>query len=204
MEERRKFVDTSKVHVELRLIETAEQRNTAKQIVENHHSYVPTYASVGRRIDWLIYVDGKLSGMIGIGSATYPPCKDLLRYLGISKKDYADRFNTIANNWRFCFSSDCPNVGTKVLKELRKTAKIEWNKKYGDNLEYLMTFVGGGHNGAVYRADNWTEIGKTAGLPSHKSVSMKWDSSIGTGTLKEKFVKPTGENSKTIFIKKLS
>ena len=43
-------------------------------------------------------------------------------------------------------------------------------------------------------------IGQTAGLPKHKSVSMKWHSSE---ELKELYVKPTGENKKLIFIKKI-
>jgi hypothetical protein len=93
-----------------------------------------------------------------------------------------------------------PNVGTRVLKLLRQQAPIEWKKKYGDTLKYLITFVGGGHNGAVYKADNWEVIGNTAGLPSHKSVSMKWDDGEA---LKAKFVKPTGENKKVIFFKEL-
>jgi len=67
-------------------------------------------------------------------------------------------------------------------------------------LKYLITFVGGGNNGAVYKADNWEHIGYTAGLPEHKSSSMRWDSSE---SLKKKFVKPTGENRKMIFFKEL-
>ena len=93
-----------------------------------------------------------------------------------------------------------PNVGTRVLKLLRQQAPIEWKKKYGDDLKYLITFVGGGRDGAVYKADNWEVIGSTAGLPSHKSVSMKWDDGEA---LKAKFVKPTGENKKVIFFKEL-
>jgi len=39
---------------------------------------------------------------------------------------------------------------------------------------------------------------EAAGLPKdRKSVSMKWDNSDG---IKEKFVKPTGDNKKTILI----
>jgi hypothetical protein len=63
-----------------------------------------------------------------------------------------------------------------------------------------MTFVGGGHNGAVYKADNWKVIGQTSGLPPHKSSSMKWNNKE---QLKELFVKPTGENRKIILIKTL-
>ena len=60
--------------------------------------------------------------------------------------------------------------------------------------------MGGGNNGAVYKADNWDMVGYTSGLPSHNMVSMKWN----TGEeLKEKFVKPTGEDKKLIFMKKL-
>ena len=43
-------------------------------------------------------------------------------------------------------------------------------------------------------------IGHTSGLPEHKSVSMKWHSKE---ELKELYVKPTGENKKLIFIKKI-
>jgi hypothetical protein len=93
-----------------------------------------------------------------------------------------------------------PNLGTRILKELRHHAPIEWKKKYNDDLTHIMTFVGANKNGAVYKADNWKEIGQTAGLPPHKSSSMKWDSKEG---LKEKFVKPTGENRKIILIKRV-
>ena len=187
--------------VELRLITTDEERNIAKEIVETHHSYVPTFNSVGRRIDWLVLVDDEICGMIGIGSSTYPPCKDLLNRLNMTKLEYKDIFNNISNNWRFCMSKRIPNVGTQVLKQLRKQAPIEWEKKYGDKLLYLITFVAGGNNGAVYLADNWEQIGYTAGLPKHKSVSMKWDDNEG---IKQKFVKPTGENRKIIFFKQLN
>ena len=187
--------------VELILVKTQSQKQVAKSIVEEYHSYVPSFNSVGRRIDWLVSVDDEVVGMIGIGSSTYPPCKDLLHYLNISKEKYRAIFNNIANNWRFCMTKSIKNIGTQVLKELRRVAPIAWKDKYGDDLSYLITFVGGGNNGAVYRADNWVAIGYTSGLPPHKSCSMKWDDSK---TLKDKFVKPTGENRKIIFIKKLN
>lgn len=183
-----------------RLITTAKERATAKHLVETYHSYVPSYRSVGRRIDWLIYANGELVGMIGIGSATYPPCKDLLKRLGISKQECAKIFNSIANNWRFCMIKHIPNAGTKILKFLRQNAPIAWKAKYGDELKYLMTFVGGGNNGAVYKADNWEVIGYTAGLPDHKACSMKWNTN---DELRNRFVKPNGENRKIILFREL-
>lgn len=183
-------------------VTTKEQKIIVKDIIETHHSYVPTNASVGRRIDWLVYEDDDFFsqpvGMIGVGSSVYPPPKDILTRLDVSKDQYRTIFNSIANNWRFCMSQSIPNAGTQILKELRRLAPLAWREKYGDELVALITFVAGGNNGAVYLADNWEVIGKTAGLPAHKSSSMKWDDGE---QLKQKFVKPTGENRKIILFK---
>ena len=185
----------------LELVNTDIQKKIVKNIIINHHSYVPSNRSVGRRIDWLIYEDenfgSKPVGMIGIGSSVYPPPKDLLSYVGMTKSEYKDNFNSFANNWRFCMTTPIPNAGSRILKQLRHLAPIEWEKKYKNFLSHLITFVGGGNNGAVYKSDNWIMVGETAGLPKHKSVSMKWD---GKEQLKEKFIKPTGENKKLIFV----
>ena len=183
-------------------VKTKEQKDAVKYIIENYHSYVPTNASVGRRIDWLIYEDDIFGsqpiGMIGLGSSVYPPPKDILRRMELSKNEYRTIFNSVANNWRFCMIKSIPNAGTQILKKLRELAPIAWKDKYENDLKILITFVAGGNNGAVYLADNWEVIGKTAGLPKHKSSSMKWDKSE---QLKEKFVKPTGENQKIILYK---
>lgn len=190
--------------IELVQVTTPEQKVLVKNIIEYYHSYVPTNSSVGRRIDWLIYHDGEFFpeciGMIGIGSSVYPPPKDILTHLNFSKSEYKAAFNTIANNWRFCFAKSIKNAGTQVLKQLRQKAPGAWKQKYGDDLKHIITFVGAGKNGAVYLADNWKKIGETAGLPHHKSSSMKWNTKA---ELKELFVKPTGENKKIILIKDL-
>ena len=165
--------------------------------------------SVGRRLDWLIFDDSVVNqfnipqpiGMVGLGSSVYPPPKDLLTRVGLSKDEYKDVFNEFANNWRFCLKpNSVKNAGTQILKQVRQQCKSAWYKRYGDDLKHLLTFVGGDNNGAVYKADNWEMIGETAGLPEHKSSSMKWHNKE---ELKELFVKPTGENKKLIFYKGL-
>ena len=195
--------------ITIELVKDLSQKKVVKSIIENHHSYVASNDSVGRRIDWLVYHSDytnilgveKPIGMIGIGSSVYPCPKDILNFLGKKADEYKEpeHFNTIANNWRFCMTKSIKNAGTQILKQVRKQAPIEWKKKYGDDLKWLITFVAGGNNGAVYKADNWKQIGETAGLPKHKAVSMKWDKD----NLNTMFVKPTGENKKIIFIKKL-
>jgi len=173
--------------IRLELVETDNQRAVVKRIIENHHSYVPTHRSVGRRIDWLVYHSDytnilgveKPIGMIGIGSSVYPCPKDILNHLGKTANEYKepDHFNTIANNWRFCMTESIKNAGTQILKQVRKQAPIEWKKKYGDD---------------------WKQIGETAGLAKErKSFSVKWSSAE---FLKETFLPPTGENKKLIFL----
>ena len=194
--------------MKLELVNSQWQKDHVKRIIEKHHSYVPSARSVGRRIDWLIYHPDYVNalnvpqavGMIGVGSSVYPPPKDLLSYVGMTKSVYKDNFNSFANNWRFCVTTHIPNAGSQILKLLRYHAPIEWEKKYKNFLTHIITFVGGGNNGAVYRADNWDMVGHTAGLPKHKMVSMNWNNKE---ELKEKFVKPTGENKKLIFVTKL-
>lgn len=186
----------------LEQVYTKEQKDIVKNIIENYHSYVPSNASVGRRIDWLIYESDDFPshpvGMIGLGSSVYPPPKDILIRMNLTKEQYRQIFNSIANNWRFCMTKSIPNAGTQILRQLRTLAPDAWKEKYHDDLKVLITFVAGGNNGAVYLADNWEIIGKTSGLPKHSSSSMKWDSSE---QLKQKFVKPTGENQKIILYK---
>lgn len=189
--------------MKLKLVETDEEKSKAKYIIENFHSYVPTYKSVGRKIDWLIFDDDNftLLGMIGVGSSTYPPCKDMLHYLNITKEQYKNSFNNFANNWKFCILVQRKNLGTQILKEFRKQAKMEWKKKYNNELKYIITFVGAGRDGAVYKADNWVHCGFTSGLPPHKASSMKWNTNE---ELKKTFVKPVGGDlQKLIFIKEL-
>ena len=193
--------------IRLELVKTDSQRAVVKNLIESYHSYVASNASVGRRIDWLIFHKDYTNileveipiGMIGIGSSVYPPPKDLLNAVNMKKDIYKDHFNEFANNWRFCMKEKIKNAGTQILKQIRKQAPIEWKNKYGDELKYLLTFVAGGNSGSVYKADNWKLIGKTSGLPKHTAVSMKWHKD----NLDTMFVKPTGENKKLIFFKTL-
>lgn len=194
--------------IELRIVKNKTQKELVNYIIKNYHSYVPTTRSVGRRIDYLIYdvkssdvfpPDEECIGMIGVGSSTYPPCKDILIHLSISKNEYKDIFNNFANNWRFCLTKQIPNIASKIISKLCIVSRKDWKEKYGDDLKYIITYVGGNNKGTSYKAAGWNFIGYTSGLPKHAAVSMKWD----RDQLNNKFVKPTGENRKKIFIKKL-
>ena len=44
----------------IELVVSSAQKELVKSIIMNHHSYVPTTASVGRRIDWLIHYENRI------------------------------------------------------------------------------------------------------------------------------------------------
>ena len=182
----------------IRIAETKEQKRLADDIVVQYHSYVASARTVGRCIKYLIYYENELVGTFWIGSGFKPTPKAILNYFEKSQSEFDGVFNTVADNKRFCMIKHIPNLGTQILKAVRNRAKKDWYTGYGDDFTAILTTIGDGKKGSVYLADNWKKIGETAGLPKdRKSVSMKWDDSDG---IKEKYVKPTGENKKTILI----
>lgn len=175
-----------------------EEKDTANRIVMEYHSYVKSPRTVGRCIKYLIQYDNELVGTFWLGSGFKPTPKAILNHMNMSQKEFDHIFNEIADNKRFCMIKSVPNLGSRVLKEIRKRAKIDWKFLYGNDLRAIVTTIGNGKKGSVYLADNWIKIGETAGLPTdRKAVSMKWDSNE---SLKLNYAKPTGENKKTILI----
>lgn len=184
--------------LKITIAETPSQKKLADNIVIEYHSYVASARTVGRCIKYLIYYDQELVGTFWIGSGFKPTPKAILNYFEKSQKEFDFMFNTVADNKRFCMIKHIPNLGSQVLKAVRNRAKKDWYDRYGDDLIAILTTIGDGKKGAVYLADNWKKIGETAGLPKdRKSVSMKWDDGVG---IKEKYVKPTGEDKKIILI----
>lgn len=182
------------------IAENQSQKNMANKIVMDFHSYVKSPKTVGRCIKYLIEYDNEIVGTFWLGSGFKPTPKSILTYMGVSQKQFDLIFNEVADNKRFCMSKSIPNIGSRVLKEIRNRAKNDWFMLYKNNLQAIVTTIGNGKKGSVYLADNWIKIGETAGLPANKkSVSMKWDDKE---EIKSKYVKPTGENKKTILITK--
>jgi hypothetical protein len=188
----------SAIMLRIEIAETPEDKRVADQIVVNHHSYVASPRTVGRCLKYLIHFDNRIIGTFWIGSGFKPTPKAILNHFNMGQKEYDTIFNKVADNKRFCMSERIPNIGSQILKLIRNRAKTDWKNRYGDELLAIVTTIGPSHNGSVYLADNWKNIGETAGLPANrKSVSMKWDSKEN---IKEKYMKPTGENRKKILI----
>jgi hypothetical protein len=149
-------------------VDTEKQRKLFDYIVETYHSYVPRTSFTGRRLDYLIMIDDKCIGAIGIGSAILA-LKERDDYIGWNKETRLKNLNMVANNWRFTLTDEAPkNSGTKALSLLYEQAKQDWMKYYGDKLVLLETLVEAPHRGTVYKASGWKYLGKT------KGYTIKW------------------------------
>lgn len=182
------------------IAETKSEKELADKLVVEHHSYVASAKVVGRCIKYLIWFDDRLVGTFWIGSGFKPTPKAILNYFGKSQSEFDKIFNEVADNKRFAMAEQIPNLGSQILRAIRKRAKQDWLDRYGNNLQAIVTTIGNGKKGAIYLADNWDKVGETAGLPKReKSVSMKWNDAE---EINERYVKPTGENKKIILITK--
>jgi hypothetical protein len=182
----------------LRIAESDQDKLIADQIVEQHHSYVASSKTVGRCLKYIIKYKDKDVGTFWIGSGFKPTPKAILNYFSMSQSQFDKIFNEVADNKRFCMKEQIPNVGTQILSAIRKRAKLDWFEYYNNDLKAIITTIGNNKKGAVYLADNWKKIGETSGLPEDRlSVSMKWNDAE---EINSRYVKPDGENKKTILI----
>lgn len=184
--------------ISIRIAETKEEKKIADKMVVEYHSYVSSARTVGRCLKYIISYNNKDVGTFWVGSGFKPTPKAILNYFNMSQSEFDKIFNEVADNKRFCMIERIPNLGSQILKLIRNRVRDDWRKKYNNELRAIITTIGSDKNGAVYLADNWNNIGETAGLPStKKSVSMKWDNKE---SIAAKYVKPTGENKKKILI----
>jgi hypothetical protein len=184
--------------ISIRIAESDQDKLIADQIVEQHHSYVASSKTVGRCLKYIIKHKDKDVGTFWIGSGFKPTPKAILNYFSMSQSEFDKIFNEVADNKRFCMKEQIPNAGTQILSAIRKRAKLDWFEYYNNDLKAIITTIGNNKKGAVYLADNWKKIGETAGLPEDRlSVSMKWNDAE---EINSRYVKPDGENKKTILI----
>jgi len=70
----------------------------------------------------------------------------------------------LANNSRFTLVNTSHNIGSKILGIFVRVLKKHWQQKYGDELKWILTYVGAGKDGTVYKAAGWQYLGMTKGF----------------------------------------
>jgi len=145
---------------------TTALRTQARNFVNAHHSYIKWADRPSRKLYWLLYEQGNLVGVFGLGSAFARP-KPVATYMLEQKL----QFNEVANNIVYAlFGCKDKNAGTRFLRLLRRDGCLWWHERYGDNLKAFQTFILPPRTGALYKADNWKQLGQTTG---GKSLTVK-------------------------------
>jgi len=136
-----------------------ELRKQGKEFINTYHSYIKFSDRPSRKCYWNLYENGEMVGVFALASVFDKP-KSVKNYM----LEYNLKSNEIANNIVFCLANQQDkNAGTKLLSLVRKDAILWWYERYGDLLKAFQTFILPPRNGAVYKADNWSEIGLTKG-----------------------------------------
>jgi len=139
---------------------------------------------VGRQLNYIVWNDNKIVGIIGANS---PP---------LNYKKFREYFNTedekcFLNNNVFRIIRSKKNQATQVLRLFRNTIKKEYKERYGDEIIGLITFVEPPRTGSIYKADNWDYLGLTQGISvTRQGNHGKWmNKEYKEGTKKHIFAK---------------
>ena len=157
---------------------SSEQLKKFRNTIDKHHQYMNSANIPSRRISFNMYEtkSGNYIGGIGLASSVLAlGGRD--KYIGWDKETRLKNLGMTANNYRFCLIKDnitIKNVGTMALKLLRTVGAQTWEKKYGDKLVLIETFIKPPWNGSVYRADNWLDVGMTKGSSISKVPLTLW------------------------------
>lgn len=134
--------------------------------------YPKSKGIVGRTINYLIIFKGHVVGIIGGNSPPYA-IKAVDEFFGITKENRGDMLVQFFNNEVFRIIHSYPNLATMILKEFRHQVRQDYMSRYNCPLIGLITFVEPPRTGAIYKADNWTSLGKTKGF-STKRRGKRW------------------------------
>lgn len=149
------------VNIILEIIQCKKSDLEYKEIRDRH--YVPNHGTVGRQCHYKIYYDNNLVGIITGASAVFAS-NPRDTFFEINTKNRVDKIGKIICNTVFRLENNIPNLGTQILSLWRKQVVLDWFIKYKTIPIGFETFIYGEHRfGSMYKADNWTYCGITAG-----------------------------------------
>ena len=148
------------------LLEVCKRSDKHYQDIRDRH-YVPNRGTHGQQIHFLIWYKDKLVGIISGASSVYGvKARDKFFQIPSDQKVKQKLYlPAIINNTVFRLEHHEPNLATRVLSKWRKTITILWDKLYGVPVLGFETFVveEDWRKGTIYKADNWSSLGVTAG-----------------------------------------
>jgi len=145
------------------------QRTHRAYLEYRNRHYIDNNGCHGQQLHYLVMLDGQQLGVISGASAVYG-VKARDAFFGIDHAQRKVQLNSIINNVVYRIENAPRNVPSQALAMWRKRIAADWEYLYQVKVAGFETFVieaeledGRTRTGALYRADNWTMLGITAG-----------------------------------------
>lgn len=156
-------------------LEFCKRTDKRYQDIRNRH-YVPNKGTHGQQIHFIVHYKDRVVGIISGASSVYGvKARDeffkIPKDKGLKQKYYLP---AIVNNTVFRLEYHEKNLATKVLSKWRKVTATLWEDLYEVPVIGFETFVveEDWRKGTLYKADNWSYLGDTAGsTKAHKGMS---------------------------------
>jgi hypothetical protein len=156
--------------IQVRPINKNEEQRFASVMKQCH--YLGFNGVLGERMHYVAERDGKWIALLSwAGAALKLQARD--SWIGWSAKHRDARLKFVVSNWRFLILTDKnePNLASFVLARNLHRLSHDWQEKYAHPILMVETFVEGQRfRGTCYRADNWVQIGESAGFEKYRET----------------------------------
>jgi hypothetical protein len=162
--------------LELAVVRDPEQSRLWREYVARYH-YLGMPALRGAQLRYFVKSADENIALIGFASAVWK-CRARDDFIGWSARQRVRGLQRIVNNARFLVFPwvQCFNLGSRILSLALRRVWADWSQEYGIEPVLAETFVEEPRfSGGVYRAANWTMVGRTAGRGRrdvHKTASL--------------------------------
>ena len=135
-----------------------------RALMQAHH-YLGALPGIGETLRYVAHHRGQWLALV-VFSAPALKCAARDRWIGWSFGVQFDRLHLLTNNSRFLLLPGAPrNLGSRVLSLCTRRLVSDWPARFAHPLLLVETFVDPARfHGTVYRAANWTEVGRTRGF----------------------------------------
>ena len=143
----------------------AKDEGRYRRLMGAHH-YLGALPKIGETLWYAARWRGEWVALAGF-SAPALKCGARDRWIGWDFRTQYGRQHLLANNSRFLIlpGRRVPNLGSRVLALCGRRLAADWPARFGHPLLLLETFVDPARfRGTVYRAANWTCVGRTRGF----------------------------------------
>ena len=139
------------------------------QTLMARHHYLGFPGFVGERLYQVAEWQGRWLALIGWTAAAYR-CRARDAWIGWTPEQRRRRLRFVANNARFLILPDAhqSNLGSRVLGLATRRLAADWQAVHGHPVVLAETFIDPARfRGTVYRAANWSVVGRTLGFGRH-------------------------------------